>query len=226
MVISTKQTSTKNAPLLYNNTGTQIKIGSYRRAQLQKAGIPREYWASVLSPLGAYFPFIKIEGDTPITPVRELFNADKLDFIRTCIINESLESGYCYYNSAVISARFNKIGVHVRSVEGYYYLPQEGGWCKHRFNELNGKYFDITELFPGKSTVSQYKGIRIFEWDTLVAVSYAFASLENRSRYLFSSTLEYNPIFKNPRDEYGNFFNEHCLNDYGVICENHIPTIL
>lgn len=226
MISSTTQPAAKRTALLYNDTGAQISIGSYRRTQLQKAGIPREYWASVVSPLGARFPFINIEGDTPITPVRELFNADKLNFIRACILYESLESGYCYYNSTVISERFNEIGVPVRSVEGYYYLPHKGGWCKHRFNELNGKYFDINELFPGKYSDSEYRGIRLFSGETLRAISWAFATLENRGRYLFSSTLEYNPLYSNPNDEYGDFFNEHCLNDYGVVCENHIPTII
>ncbi len=205
------------------NKGKTTNILAYSRQRLTNMGIPLEYMARVISPQGAFFSFEKRDTPVSITPIEEIPNLLVREMVSKLAKMGAIEPGGCYGNALLLACRLNRAGVPVRCVEGYY--NPYGHWCKHRFNEIDGLFFDATaELYANAPLSSiQYQSIRIYSFMELYAITAAFSFLKNKPFGLYtSSTLPYNPKYQNPLDEIGDYFNEYCLNDSGVVCKNTI----
>ena len=211
-----------NAQASVKKLGTHT-LCSYRCQRLEKTGVAPEYWTRVCSPLGAQFAYTKLDTPISITPIRDIPNPLVSKTVSK-LLNENYDfaPGNCYTNALLLADILNKAGVRVRCVDGYYNIY--GEWFKHRFNELDGLFFDATtEVFAHTPlTLIKYQGVRLFECKELIAVAAAFSFLDNRPYYLFTtSTLPRNRQYYSLSDDIGNYHNEYCLDDNGVVCLNN-----
>ncbi|MBQ1635902.1 MAG: hypothetical protein II102_04780 [Bacteroidales bacterium] len=206
----------------FENSGKKKPVCTYHAQRFTKMGLPREYWGKVLSPLGQQFSFEKLETPICITPISQIANLKVREAISYLNDSDKIIPNDCYCNALKVCALLNNMGEPVRCVDGYY--DTGFGWCKHRFNELKGVYFDATaEAYVDIPLhMIKYTAIRLFTYGEMLGVSSAFGSLYYGTpyRYITGSTLPYNPTYANPTDEISEYFNEYCLNDNGFMQEN------
>ena len=172
-----------------------LKIGNYTREQLKKTILPYEYWERVLSPEDSKFVFEVIDNKPiTITPIKDI----PVPQVRQCVDHlyqvGILKPQNCYENAVAIAIRLRQRGLTARCIDGYFRPVGSNEWLMHRFNEIQGFYFDATaELFYSPFSKREYKGVRAFDALELVAVSVAFDNLCYKTYdYLFMSTLPYN----------------------------------
>lgn len=209
-----------NAPMSVNG-GKKNSVCGYHRQKLSKMGIAPEFMARVISPLGSQFTFEKLDKALSITPIKDIPNPIVKDIVSRLFYSGELRPNKCYSNALVVAIRLNEAGVSVQCVDGYYNIY--GRWCKHRFNVLDGHFFDATAEFFIKTPLSliEYHSMRLYSAQELYAISAAFSFLnKNPYRIYTMSTLPYNPLFCNPEDEIGECINEFCLDENGVIRMN------
>jgi len=196
----------------------KTRVLTYTAQRFKKMGLPCEYWGRVLSPLGAHFSFETIETPITITPLSQIPNVEVQKVVALLAEKGSIQEQRCYRNAIIIARELGRMGIAVRCVEGYYNVC--GRWCKHRFNEIGGLYFDATaEYFlPVSREYIRYLGVRLYSADELIGVSAAMGALVNSTPYRFHicSTLPFNPSYEGGYDE----GNEYCLNNDGVLCKN------
>ena len=212
--------------ILYNNdvqvsvNKGKTRILTYTAQRFKRMGLPREYWGRVLSPLGAHFNFETIETPITITPLAQIPNVKVQEVVAQLAARGIIRKCQCYYNCMQIAHYLKKMGIAVRCVEGYY--NAYGWWCKHRFNEIGGFYFDATAEYFISMPIEKilYCGERLYSVEELLGISAAMSALVNSTPYRVHvcSTLPYNPSYEGGYDN----INAYCLNHEGVLCKNMI----
>ena len=200
------------------NGGKKNTVCVYHRKKLLKMGIAPEFMARVISPLGSQFTFEKLDKTVAITPIMDIPNPLVKEKVSMLFDSGRLKPNNCYTNALIVAMCLNKAGVPVQCVDGYYNVY--GRWCKHRFNVIDGLFFDATaECFINTPlSLIEYHSMRLYSAQELYAISAAFSFLNKDPYHIYTtSTLPYNPLFSNPFNEIGEFRNKFYLDENGVI---------
>ena len=202
-------------------SGSKVNaLGSYSRNRLIKLGINPADIKRVVYPFDTHFSFEPIDNPIEITPLSRLGNDRVKQTISTMYERGIIEQCQCYRNALYIALNLQRLGISAKCVEGIYRVDGIH-WRKHRFNEINGIYFDATAEYFLHKPISQidYIGYRLYSPKELLVVSAAYGALDTNGTVsiITTSTLPYNPLY---HSEIG--FNDYYLNNNGYIQKNEI----
>ncbi len=199
-------------------------ICAYRRQRLAKVGVPISEMEKVCYPLEVRFQFELINTPVNITPIREMEQGGLIkQVVKTMVLHNAFGAGRCYWNALELARALGQVGLKVNCVDGYYYV--RGGWHRHRFNEIDGVFFDATaeEFLSTPVQDITYKGVRLFSAQEMYVVSLAAGFLTNYPYQICTgSTLPFDEDYCSPADATEGFINEYYINDDGYMRRNAI----
>lgn len=193
----------------------------YLQTSYKSHGLPSVYWQKAYAPQESHYSFIKINDVINVEPMERVLPPRAYEMCVSALISGKIKPRHCYTNALIVAKILRGIGYQVRCVDSLYRSSIIGGrYSKHRFNEYNGHYFDITgefilcRQFGLPLSTLEYTQGRSFTLNELLSIAFAYGNLEGEpKRPCYFSTLKSNLGTDAPDDTFDWYITDNGLID-------------